>query len=39
MNRNKLYLNSSFQKAAELSGPAGGFRCLSLQRSKISKDL
>jgi hypothetical protein len=26
-------------KAAELAGVAGGFCCLSLRRSKISKDL
>jgi hypothetical protein len=27
MNRNKVSLNSSLQKAAELSGAAGEFRC------------
>jgi hypothetical protein len=31
--------NSSLQKAAETTGVAGGFCCLSLHRSKISKDL
>src|SRR5271165_637671 len=39
MNRNKLSLNSSLQKAAELSGAAGEFRCYSLHRSQISQDL
>jgi hypothetical protein len=39
MNRNKLFLNSSLQKAAEFSGVAGEFRCHSLHRSQISKDL
>jgi hypothetical protein len=29
----------SLQKAAEFSGVAGEFRCLSLHRSQISKDL
>jgi hypothetical protein len=37
--RNKLFLNSPLQKAAELSGVAGEFRCHSLHRSQISKDL
>jgi hypothetical protein len=32
-------LNSSLQKAVEFSGVAGQFRCLSLHRSQISKDL
>jgi hypothetical protein len=36
---NKLFLNSSSQKAAELSGVAGRFCCLSLHRSQISEDL
>jgi len=39
MNENKLFLNSSLQKAAEFSGVAGEFRCLSLHASQISKDL
>ena len=30
MNRNKLFLNSSLQKAAEFAGAAGEFRCQSL---------
>ncbi len=30
MNRNKLFLNSPLQKAAEFCGIAGEFRCLSL---------
>ena len=38
-NLNRLPLNSSVQKAAELSGVAGGFCCLSLHRSQISEDL
>jgi hypothetical protein len=38
-NRNKLFLDSSLQKAAEFSGVAGGFCCLSLHRSKIFQDL
>jgi hypothetical protein len=37
--RNKLFFNSSSQKAAELSGVAGGFCCLSLHRPQISEDL
>src|SRR5271165_4621822 len=32
MNRKKLVRNSSLQKAAEFSGVAGEFRCLSLHR-------
>jgi hypothetical protein len=32
-------LNSPLQKAAEYAGIAGEFRCLSLHRSQISKDL
>jgi hypothetical protein len=32
-------LNSSLQKAAEFSGVAGEFRCHSLHRSQIFKDL
>jgi hypothetical protein len=32
-------LNSSLQKAAGFSGVAGEFRCYSLRRSQISKDL
>jgi hypothetical protein len=39
MNPNKLFLNSSLQKAAEFSGAAGEFRCYSLHRSQIFKDL
>jgi hypothetical protein len=39
MNQNKLFQNSSLQKAAEFSGVAGEFCCLSLHRSQISKDL
>ncbi len=62
MNRNKLFLNTPLQKAAEfrrrlamarpfplcghvarranvVSGVAGEFRCRSLHRSQISKDL
>jgi hypothetical protein len=41
MNQNKLLLNSPIQKAAaaEFSGVAGEFRCHSLHRSQISKDL
>jgi hypothetical protein len=39
MNSDKLFLNPSLQKATELAGVAGGFCCLSLHRSKISKDL
>jgi len=39
VNQNKLFLNSSLQKAAEFSGVGGEFRCLSLHRSQISKDL
>jgi len=39
MNQNKLFQNSSLQKAAELFGVAGEFCCLSLHRSQISKDL
>jgi hypothetical protein len=39
MNQNKLFQNFSLQKAAEFSGVAGEFRCLSLHRSQISKDL
>jgi hypothetical protein len=35
MNRNKLFLNSPFQNAAELSGVAGKFRCYSLHRFQI----
>src|SRR5215468_2634551 len=35
MNQNELSLNSSPEKAAELSGVAGGFCCLSLHRAKI----
>jgi hypothetical protein len=38
MNRNKLFLNSPLQKAAEFSGVAGEFRCHSLHRSQISED-
>jgi hypothetical protein len=36
MNRNKLSLNYALQKAAELSGAAGEFRCHSLHRLQIS---
>jgi len=36
---NKLFLNASLQKAAEFSGVAGEFRCHSLHRSQIFKDL
>jgi hypothetical protein len=39
MNPNKLFLNSSPQKAAEFSGVAGEFRCHSLHRLQIFKDL
>jgi hypothetical protein len=39
MNENKLFSNFSLQKAAEWSGVAGEFRCHSLHRSQISKDL
>jgi hypothetical protein len=39
MNQNKLFQNSSLQKAAEFSGAAGEFRCYSLHRSQIFKDL
>jgi hypothetical protein len=39
MDRIKLFLDSTLQKAAEVSGEAGEFRCLSLHRLKISKDL
>jgi hypothetical protein len=39
MKRSKLFLSSSSQKAAELSGAAGVFCGLSLGRSQISKDL
>jgi hypothetical protein len=39
MNRSKLFLGSSLQKAAEFFGVAGEFRCHSLHRSQISKDL
>jgi hypothetical protein len=38
MNRLKVSKLSS-QKAAEFSGIAGEYRCLSLHRSQISKDL
>jgi hypothetical protein len=34
MNQNKLFLNSSLQKAAEFSGVAGEFRCLSDLRDR-----
>ena len=37
MDRNKLFSNSPLQKAAEFSGVAGEFRCLSLHRSQICK--
>jgi hypothetical protein len=36
MNQNKLFQNSSLQKAAEFSGVAGEFCCLSLHWSQIS---
>jgi hypothetical protein len=36
---NKLFQNSSLQKAAEFSGEAGRFCCLSLHRSQILEDL
>jgi hypothetical protein len=39
MNQDKLFQNSSLQKAAEFSGVAGEFCCLSLHRSEISQDL
>jgi hypothetical protein len=39
MDENKLFQNSSLQKAAEYSGVAGEFCCLSLRRSQISRDL
>ena len=39
MDENKLFQNSSLQKAAENSGVAGEFCCLSLRRSQISRDL
>jgi hypothetical protein len=32
-------LNSALQKAVEFFGVAGEFRCFSLHRSQISKDL
>jgi hypothetical protein len=32
-------MNSSLQKAAEITGAAGEFRCHSLHRSQISEDL
>jgi hypothetical protein len=35
MNRNKLFLNSPLQKAAEFSGVAGQIRCYSLHRFQI----
>jgi len=34
-----LFLNSPLQQAAEFSGVAGEFRCHSLHRSQIFKDL
>jgi hypothetical protein len=39
MNENKLFQNSSLQKAAEFSGAAAEFCCLSLHWSQISTDL
>jgi hypothetical protein len=39
MDRNKLFLNSPLQEAAEFSGVAGEFRCHSLHRPQISTDL
>jgi hypothetical protein len=39
MNRNKLFLDSAPEKAADWSGVAGEFCCLSLHRSQISDDL
>jgi hypothetical protein len=39
MHRSKPFLNSPLQKAVEFSGVAGEFRCYSLHRSQISKDL
>jgi hypothetical protein len=39
MYRNKLFLNSPLQKAAEFFGEAGKFRCLSLHCSQISDGL
>jgi hypothetical protein len=39
MNQDGLCRNSFLQKAAGFSGVAGEFRCLSLHRSQISKDL
>jgi hypothetical protein len=39
MIQNKLSQKSSLQKAAEFSGVAGQFCCLSLHRSQISQDL
>jgi hypothetical protein len=39
MRGSELFLTSSLQKAADFSGVAGEFRCYSLRRSQISKDL
>jgi hypothetical protein len=38
-NQNKLSLKCPFQEAAEYSGAGGKFRCHSLRRSKIFRDL
>jgi hypothetical protein len=38
MNQNKVFLNVPLQKAAELPGVAGEFRCRSLHRSPNPSD-